>query len=482
MPFILPANSLTGGYDVANSLRFNDGSDDTLTRTVSSASNRRTFTYSGWIKRGILGTGMGLFGQGDYSSSTGSDHFNIRLEGDDNIRIEPSGFDIKTNRLFRDPSAFYHIVLAVDTTQGTASNRVKLYVNGVQETSFANTTYPDENEDTQVNTAGDTGTVYLGDVFNATGKFDGYMSEVCFIDGLALAADSFGEFDEDSGTWKPIDVSGLTFGTNGFYLEFKQAGTSANASGLGADTSGNTHHFTVNNLTAVDQSTDTCTNNFATMNPLDTNSNHTFSEGNLKTVYSAAAGTFGVTKGTIGVSAGKWYWEIKYTYGNAGQFGVFDVNDLDTLNTTDIFSAAGNSTFEGLAWRIDTSNNIKEVGVGQSADSGLDFTSGAILGIAFDADNGKFYGFKNGAEITGQDIGAGTSLLTAVTVSDFYLPFVSNGDGGSGTKTGTSEFNFGSPPFAISSSNADAKGHGNFEYTVPSGYFALCTKNLEEFG
>ncbi|MGY9060528.1 MAG: hypothetical protein ACKVHI_12165, partial [Candidatus Puniceispirillales bacterium] len=235
-------------------------------------------------------------------------------------------------------------------------------------------------------------------------------------------------------------------------------------------------------LTAVDQSTDTCTNNFATMNPLDTNSNHTLSEGNLKTVYSAAAGTFGVTKGTIGVSAGKWYWEIKYTYGNAGQFGVFDVNDLDTLNTTDIFSAAGNSTFEGLAWRIDTSNNIKEVGVGQSADSGLDFTSGAILGIAFDADNGKFYGFKNGAEITGQDIGAGTSLLTAVTVSDFYLPFVSNGDGGSGTKTGTSEFNFGSPPFAISSSNADAKGHGNFEYTVPSGYYALNTKNLAEFG
>ena len=234
---------------------------------------------------------------------------------------------------------------------------------------------------------------------------------------------------------------------------------------------------------ATDQATDTCTNNFCTMNPLDTNSNFTITEGNCKLAWSAAGTNFGVTKATMGVSAGKWYWEVKYTYGNAGQFGFFDVNDIDTTNSTDIFSAAGNSTFEGLAWRIDTSNNIKECANGQTDDTNVDFSSGNILGIAFDADNGKIYAYQNGTEITNQNIGAGTSLMTALTVSDFYLPFISNGDGGSGTKTGTSEVNFGGcPSFSISSGNSDANGYGNFEYSVPSGYYSLCTKNLAEFG
>ena len=135
-----------------------------------------------------------------------------------------------------------------------------------------------------------------------------------------------------------------------------------------------------------------------------------------------------------------------------------------------------------MGWRIDSSNNIKEVGEGQQADTNVDFSSGNILGIAFDADNGKIYAYNNGTELTSQDISAGTSLITALTVSDFFLPFISNGDGGSGTKTGTSEINFGNPTFSISSGNSDANGYGNFEYAVPSGYYALCTKNLAEFG
>jgi hypothetical protein len=184
----------------------------------------------------------------------------------------------------------------------------------------------------------------------------------------------------------------------------------------------------------------------------------------------------------MGVSAGKWYWEVKYTYGNAGQFGVWDVNDTET-NSADIFTAAGNSTFEGLAWRIDSSNNIKECADGQTTDTTDDFSSGNILGIAFDADNGKIYAYQNNSEITNQDIGAGTSLMTAVTVSDFYLPFISNGDGGGGTKTGTSEVNFGGcSPFSISSAQNDANGYGNFEYAPPSGYLALCSKNLGSDG
>ena len=475
MPLILGTNSIKDtGFNVANSLRFDEASTTFLSKaSFGTPTSTKKSTVSFWCKRSLIEEGI-IF-QNDSATFPiakiyfDSSHRFSYIEFDPNIYVQKT-----TSALFRDLSAWSHFVVAVDTTQGSADNRIKIYHNGTQVTSFAQSTVPAQDSNVIINNNLRTG--IGGSGASGGDGFEGYIAELVRIDGLALAADSFGEFDDDSGIWKPIDVSGLTFGTNGFYLDFE------NSAELGTDVSGNSNTFSENNITALDQSIDTCTNNFATLNPLDTNGNHALSDGNLKAIYSAAAGTFGVTKSTIGVSSGKWYWEIKYTYGNAGQFGVFDVNDLDTLNTTDIFSAAGNSTFEGLAWRIDTSNNIKEVGEGQSADSGLDFASGAILGIAFDADNGKFYGFKNGAEITGQDIGAGTSLLTAVTVSDFYLPFISNGDGGSGTKTGTSEMNFGSPPHSISSGNADADGHGNFEYAVPSGYFALCTKNLAEYG
>ena len=480
MPLILGTNSIKDtGYNVDNSCRFDRASTDNMTKSMSDGSSIKG-TFSAWIKVDGTGNEMNILSHFQDTSNV----FSIATSGSSVYVVDyNSGYSLQlaTNRIMRDPSAWFHLYVAIDRSQGTANNRNRIFINGVEETSFSNrTNYGQQtsggHQDAISMNDGDC-TMYLGGLGDGNQMFGGYLAEVVWLDGTASAVTNFGEFDEDSGIWKPIDVSGLSSskGTNGFYLDFEDA------SNLGNDAFGGTD-LGENNIVAANQSTDTCTNNFATMNPLDTNSNHTLSEGNLKTVYSAAAGTFGVTKGTVGVSAGKWYWEIKYTYGNAGQFGVFDINDLDTLNTTDIFSAAGNSTFEGLAWRIDTSNNIKEVGVGQSADSGLDFTSGAILGIAFDADNGKFYGFKNGAEITGQDIGAGTSLLTAVTVSDFYLPFVSNGDGGSGTKTGTSEFNFGSPPFAISSSNADGNGYGNFEYAVPSGYYALNTKNLAEYG
>ena len=484
MPFILGTNSIKDtGYNVDNSLRFNSGSDDTLTRTVSSASNRRTFTYSGWIKKTILGTGIGLFGQGDYSSSTGSDHFNIRFEGDDNIRIEPSGFDVKTNRLFRDPSAWYHIVLAVDTTQGTASNRVKLYVNGVQETSLATATYPDENEDTQVNTAGDTGTVYLGDVFNGTGKFNGYMAEVCFIDGQALAPTSFGEFDEDSPTiWKPIDVSGLTFGNNGFYLETKQAGTSQNSSGLGADTSGNDNHFAVNNLTAVDQSTDTCTNNFATMNLLDNfYGQGTFSEGNLQIAQSDAS--YASLTSTIGVSSGKWYAEIKWTAQTTGNFPALSWIGIVGSVATATSMGVGNNA-DSYSYIGDGSDGGKKRNNGSSSSYGDDYDVGDIIGIALDLDNNKIYWSKNGTfqnsgDPTSGSTGTGSAFDLTTPSSGFYYFAVSDQHDG---ESSTWQFNFGSPPFAISSSNADGNGFGNFEYAVPSGYFALCSKNLAEHG
>ena len=481
---VLGTNSIKDtGFDVANSVRFEQSDDPYFQKTPTGDGNQRTFTFSVWLK-------MDLHDSGDthkiFDTGTGTNYFTFYVTEEPKLvvkgRISGSTvFELSPTQVFRDPTAWFHLYIAVDTTQGTASNRGKIYINGSQVTDFGTATYPSQNTDFEIQDASNPFRIgadkNLGDE-----HYDGYMAEFVFVDGAAQAISDFGEFDEDSPTiWKPKDVSAIDVNPshangNGFYLNFQ------NSSNLGVDSSGNTN-FSVNNLDATDQATDVPTNNFATLNPLDTNSNHTFSQGNCKIAYSASAGTFGVTKSTIGVSAGKWYWEVKYTYGNAGQFGFFDVNDIDTTNTADIFSAAGSSTFEGLAWRIDTSNNIKECANGQTTDTTDNFSSGNILGIAFDADNGKIYAFQNNTELTGQNIGAGTSLMTAVTVSDFYLPFISNGDGGSGTKTGTSEVNFGGcPAFSISSGNTDANGYGNFEYAPPSGYFSLCSKNLAEYG
>jgi len=266
MPLILPGNvatALGGAYEVANSCRFDDGSSPYLTESVSSTSNRRTFTFSTWVKRSSL-SGSGYPRLFD-AFVDGNNFFEIFFRNTDALNIysyngASTDIDLVTNRLFRDFSAWYHIVVAVDTTQGVAANRVKLYVNGTQETSFSTSTYPAEDADLQIN---------LDTVDNVIGRnessdadyLDGYLSEVVLIDGLALTPTSFGEANEDSPTiWQPIDVSGLTFGTNGFYLDFED---SAN---LGNDANGGTD-LSETNLAATDSATDTPTNNFCTWNP-----------------------------------------------------------------------------------------------------------------------------------------------------------------------------------------------------------------------
>jgi len=263
MPLILGTNSIKDtGYDVANSLRFNDGSTDYLSISGSTPDNRKKFTYSFWFKRSHLGTDQALLSYESDSNNRGQ----IQINSSDQLRyFERSGgsttTDLVTNRLFRDVSSWYSIIISVDTSQGTDTNRVKIYVNGVQETSFATSTYPSQNYDTNAN---GTFAKNIGRRnVNGDYKLDGYLTEVVFVDGTVTAHTDYGEFDEDSGIWKPIDVSGLTFGNNGFYLDFEDS------SALGNDVSGNDNDFTANNLTAIDQSTDTCTNNFATMNPLD---------------------------------------------------------------------------------------------------------------------------------------------------------------------------------------------------------------------
>lgn len=246
------------------SLMFNDGDSAYLNRTNSGAGNRRTFTYSFWMKRTNLGQDQRVIEAS--TDATGNEVDGFEFQGD-TIRIVSyhSSTDIQlvTNQVFRDPSAWYHFVVAFDTTQATASNRVKLYVNGTQVTSFSTETYPSQNYDTYFNNNSDE--IYIGRRIDNGGSpsgeyFDGYLGETILVDGQQLAATSFGETDSN-GVWIPKKYTG-TYGTNGFRLQFKDS------SSLGKDTSGNSGNFTANNFATTDQGPDSPHLNYATMNPL----------------------------------------------------------------------------------------------------------------------------------------------------------------------------------------------------------------------
>jgi len=465
---ILGTNSIKDtGFNVDNSLRFNRGSSDYLNRTLGTPTNVDKATFSTWIKFS------------DVTSSNDTAIFSATADGNNTTHLEKLGSQVfrlnmrestsyigvlTTNRVFRDPSAWMHIVVAFDTTQGTDSNRIKLYINGVQETSFSTATYPSQNTDLRINTSGQVFNIgSRGDTGNHP---DAYYAETVFIDGQQLAADQFGEFDSDSGIWKPINVSGLTFGNNGFYLDFENSGA------LGADVSGNTNNFTVNNLTAIDQSTDTCTNNFATINSLDNfYANSTFSEGNLKIVTSSNE-TYNTS--TIGVSSGKWYFEVEW---DATSSGTSVVGIVDSPSSAT--SASLHKQSKGWGYRDggDVKNNDSAV-----SGSWSSYTTGDIIGIALDLDNNRLFFSKNGSFQNSGDPTSSTGAITITAPSSLTTGnyFFAIGDYNSGTTTLLA--NFGSPPFAISSGNTDGNGYGNFEYAVPSGYFALNTKNLAEYG
>tara|TARA_Y100001973_G_scaffold28471_1_gene42887 strand:- start:384 stop:1799 length:1416 start_codon:yes stop_codon:yes gene_type:complete len=471
MPLILGTNSIKDtGYDVANSLRFNHENSDYLSRTTTSPNSDKKYTFSCWIKRSGLGKQYII---ADYGSSSNYSEFGFN-SNDQLFAFQQDGgstaFEVVTNRVFRDLSAWYHILYVFDSAQSTDTNRLKFFINGVQETSMSGTNYPNLNLDTRLN--GNGRTYCIGQSGNNSNYFSGYLTEIVGLDNQALDPTSFGTFDNDSpNIWKPIDVSGLTFGNNGFHLDFE------NASSLGADVSGNSNNFTVNNLTSVDQSTDTCTNNFCTPNPLHPprNGSVTFSEGNLKTVFTSYEQS---PNGTIGAGAGKWYYEMKMS-GTHARFGWCESHcpqgDTDSNDTFPAYAIYSNGS-NGLS----VYKNVTARGV--TANTGYtSFSAGDTVGIAFDIDNGKFYAHLNGTYYNSGNPANGTgALITGITAQagGLFLPYLNCGT----SSSRTFEWNFGSPSHAISSGNADANGFGNFEYAVPSGYFTLCTKNLAEFG
>ena len=477
MPLILGTNSIKEtGYNVANSLRFNSGSSDDLVRTAGSSgqTSRTKGTLSVWLKRSRIDEEDFIFygfeGSANRMKITFLDNNKLQINS---IQAGSNHLVYETNRLFRDVSAWYHIVIAIDTTLATAGDRCRLYINGVEETSFATESHFSQNDIhflTENNIP-----VYIGSQISGN-YFDGYMAEYVLIDGLQLDQTSFGEFDSDSpNIWKPIDVSGLTFGTHGFYLDFE------NASSLGADVSGNSNNFTVNNLTSIDQSTDTCTNNFATINSLYYSaSSYTLTNGNLS-VDGNASNAWRSLYGTFGLTSGKWYWEIKIDAFNSGDQNNFAIGIVSS-DQVDQSSSNGKffGTAQGYAYHGKDGKKLNNDTVtANGASYGDSYTVGDIIGVFLDLDNHKLYFSKNGTVQASGDPtsgSTGTNAAFSITTGHTYFPAIANY-----YSAENYSFNYGSPPFSISSGNADGNGHGNFEYPT-QGYYACNTKNLAEFG
>ena len=460
MPTLLGANTLSTGYDVANSCKFE--TNTYMTKSASSG-NQRTFTVSFWAKRSMENTGHHHYPISFYQDANNRISFAF-LSGNSFIIYAESGgsgqLTMQTSALFKDPSAWYHVVIAFDTTQGTDSNRLKLYINGEQITNFADITYPTQNADLTVNT-----NIYIGIYDTSNNPFHGYLAEFVYIDGLQLDQTSFGEFDSDSPTiWKPIDVSGLTFGTNGFYLDFEDS------SNLGNDKNGGTD-LTEANIASTDQSTDTCTNNFATkLSNFQTSA--VFTEGALVSTHSSNSWQW--SPATFAFQNGKWYAEVKVLTVNYSGIGLTDLDDAYGYAPSDTHpgKTAVTPNGRGFFWYYDDGkiyyNNTSMTGPGS-------FTTNDILMFAIDMTNNKYHFGKNGSWLSSSDPANNTGGFTHQSGGTWtFFDAVGNG--------GSLSWNYGSPNHSVSSGNSDARGHGNFEYSVPSGFFSLCSKNLAEFG
>jgi len=475
MPLIIPSNSISGEFEVANSLRFDDGSSDSLNRTNTSSGSRKVFTFSCWFKKSTLGSASD--DQMIFSSWDGSNGIFIQIDASDLLQIYSKvggvvKLNVRSEMVFRDTSAWYHLVVKFDSN----ITNLDLYVNGEEISQTVVVAFVDA--DHEINESG--GTHYIG-TKPSDRLWDGYMAEVVFIDGTALDPTSFGEFDEDTGIWKPINVSGLTFGTNGFYLDFENSGS------LGNDKSGNGNNFTVNNLTSIDQTTDTPTLNYATLNAVLPSHSSTFSEGNCKWTPSTASEYYW-SNSNFGLSQGKWYMEAKLTTASGHNYFGISIDQPDDSTT---FLAGGggiggaNDLYE-WGWKSSDGKIYNNTDGGTAY--GNTYTTGDILGLYLDLDNNKLYFAKNG---TIQNSGTGISITDpASTPNGVYFIAVGDGDAGSSSVW---EANFGNPTFSISSSNSDPNGYGNFEYSPNDGgsasfdssakdFYALNTKNLAEYG
>jgi hypothetical protein len=442
------------GYQISRSVRLRSSASAYFNRTPASAGNRKTWTWSGWVKRGTLGT-VQIF-TSCHSATTDASNMDIGFYADDTLRVVAWTTTYRTTtQVFRDPSAWYHLMIVIDTTQATANDRVKLYVNGTQVTVFTTTNNPTQNSDIGYNQAA---TTRIGSSSNAVANlFDGYLTEINFIDGQALTPSSFGETDVLTGVWQPKKYAG-TYGTNGFYLNFSD-NTGATATTIGKDYSGNGNNWTPNNISLTagatyDSMIDVPTQfadggngrgNYCVINPLGTgvpsfknSTSLTISNGNLSYSKPSATGYFGAL-GTFAMPpTGKWYWEFTPTtnvitcgisvgadYASSGEFGVRVDNTSILVN--------GSSVQTGLA--------------------GLAVND--VIGCAWNADSNSFQFYKNGSTY-------GTAVSFTPASGASYYPYLMNQ--GTGLSV-VANANFGQRPFS---------------YTPPTGFKALNTLNLPQ--
>ena len=439
-----------------------------LTRTVG-AGNRQTWTWSGWIKKAKTGVTHMIMGTYVHAN----DNFRIYVADTDKISMRfynGTEYILGTNRVFRDTSAWYHLVFVADTTNATSGDRFRMYVNGVRETSFASETQPTQNLQMSVN---DSNTLEIGS-FNNADFFDGNMAHVNFVDGTALDASYFGETDSTSGIWKPKTGPSVTYGTNGFFLKFQDS------SSLGDDSSGNTNDFTLSGTGT--QTLDTPSNVFATINGANKGPYFagTLSNGNLSHT-GISAGNYYTPGSTLRVSSGKWYAEFKCQAVNNWTYVGVDTRNLTATNDWVGKTATGWSYLGGSS--AGGSNSLQHNN--SSSSYGDSYTTNDIIGVALDLDNKKLYFSKNGTWQNSGDPTSGATGTGAVNISTIGDEVYFGASNYSGSYTAGWNYNFGNGYFgttAISSAENDDAGYGKFEYDVPTGYYALCTKNINTYG
>ena len=439
-----------------------------LSRTPASATNRQTWTWSGWVKLSQFAGGAGSILFSAYAHA--ADNFKIAFSDTFKLSMRfynNTEYQLNLNRLFRDTSGWYHLVFAVDTTLATEADRFRIYVNGVRETSFGQEDQPTQNLQMTINEATAT---QIGRYSTGDNYFNGSMSHIHFIDGTAYDASAFGETDATTGIWKPKTNPSVTYGTNGFFLKFENSGA------FGTDSSGNGNTFTVNGT--MTQNIDTPSNVFATLNPLARfQVAPTYSNGN-NTITAGAGGSGSSPFSTIGASSGKYYAELSLGSVNGGGIscGIIDITQFNPNFQTDAWFYYPTYGYAYMSSNGNKGNNNAETSYANS------YTNGDRIGVAMDLDNNKLYFAKNGVwQNSGDPTSGATGTGAAFTIADGTYGFAVYG-----YDSKVWNANFGNGYFgttAVSSAQNPDDGIGIFEYDVPTGYYALNTKaiNAQEY-
>ena len=467
--------SVSTGYEIANSCKFEADNTEIIYRTNESGTNRKTFTVSAWFKRTELGATQEVWHGGRNGETTVIGM--ITYSGfADKLWVDVGGGSGNTGTLYRsastqkirDTSAWYHVVVAVDTTQSTEANRMKVWLNGVEVTSWEQHQIPVQDYECALESG--TEMAWGGYRPSNVDLLSGYIAEGHYLDGVTKVQTDFGEFDEDSGIWIPKKYTG-TYGNNGCYMKFDDS------SSMGADSSGNGNTFTLNNVSAANQATDTPTNNFCTLNPLfKYPSSQVIKEGATQVTRSSGSGLNKTFLSTIGVSSGKWYAEFKPIASSNYVVGIIP----DSTSSTVAFDGnyIGNSAFpSSIGYYSDS--GVKIVAPNGGSSYGNSYTTNDIIGIALDMDNAKLYFSKNGTYQNSGDPASGSTGTGAIDLTLNETTFLAF----SYDSSGSMQVNFGGyHANSLSSAASDANGYGTFEYAPPSGFYALCGKNLAEFG